>query len=76
MLVVTDKSGYIEYYKVFRSLGNRIVENPVGLHMLELHQHLDQETSTVMRVLNNKGPIINEKQTLNVFKERDRKSVV
>lgn len=70
MLVVTDKSGYIEYYKVFRSLGNRIVENPVGLHMLELHQHLDQETSTVMRVLNNKGPIINEKQTLNVFKER------
>ena len=50
-LVVTDKDGYIEYYKIFTSLGSRIVEDPVGLHILELHQHLDEETSTVMRVL-------------------------
>ncbi len=69
-LVVTDKEGYIEYYKVFNSLGNRIVENPVGLHILELHQHLTEETSTIMRVLKNKEPIINEKQHLNIFKER------
>ncbi|MBW4829211.1 MAG: sigma 54-interacting transcriptional regulator [Clostridiaceae bacterium] len=69
-LVVTDKEGYIEYYKVFRSLGSRIVKDPVGLHILELHQHLDEETSTIMRVLKNKEPIINEKQYLNIFKER------
>lgn len=69
-LVVTDKDGYIEYYKIFTSLGSRIVEDPVGLHILELHQHLDEETSTVMRVLKNKDPIINEKQHLNIFKER------
>lgn len=69
-LVVTDKEGYIEYYKVFRSLGSRIVKDPVGLHILELHQHLDEKTSTIMRVLKNKEPIINEKQYLNIFKER------
>lgn len=69
-LVVTDKDGYIEYYKIFTSLGSRIIEDPVGLHILELHQHLDHETSTVMRVLKNKEPIINEKQHLNIFKER------
>lgn len=70
MLVITDEEGYIEYYKVFRSLGNRIVKNPVGLHILELHQHLDHETSTVMQVLKSGEPIINEKQTLNIFEER------
>lgn len=70
MLVITDKDGYIEYYKVFRSLGNRIVKNPISLHILELHQHLDHETSTVMQVLQNGDPIINRKQTLNIFKER------
>lgn len=69
-LVVTDKDGHIEYYKIFTSLGSRIIEDPVGLHILELHQHLDHETSTVMRVLKNKEPIINEKQHLNIFKER------
>lgn len=69
-LVVTDKEGYIEYYKIFKGLGSRIVDDPVGLHILELHQHLDYETSTVMRVLKNKEPIINEKQYLNIFKER------
>lgn len=69
-LVVTDKYGYIEFYKVFRSVGSKIVENPVGLHILELHQHLNEETSTVMRVLKTREPIINEKQHLNIFKER------
>lgn len=69
-LVVTDKDGYIEFYKVFNNLGNKIVEDPVGLHILELHQHLNEETSTVMKVLKNGEPIINEKQYLNIFKER------
>ena len=69
-LVVTDKDGYIEFYKVFNNLGNKIVENPVGLHMLELHQHLTEETSTVMKVLKDGEPIINKKQYLNIFKER------
>lgn len=68
--VVTDKYGYIEFYKVFRSLGSKIVEDPVGLHILELHQHLNEETSTIMRVLKNGEPVINEKQYLNIFKER------
>ena len=70
MLVITDKEGYIEYYRVFHSLGNRIVENPVGIHILDLHQHLNHENSTIMRVLKNREPIINEKQYLNIFKER------
>lgn len=69
-LVITDNDGYIEFYKVFNSLGNKIVEDPVGLHILELHQHLNEETSTVMRVLRDGEPVINEKQYLNIFKER------
>ena len=69
-LVVTNKDGYIEFYKVFNNLGSKIVENPVGLHILELHQHLTEETSTVMKVLRDGEPVINEKQYLNIFKER------
>lgn len=69
-LVVTDKNGYIEFYKVFNNLGSKIVEDPVGFNILELHQHLNKETSTIMRVLKNGEPIINEKQYLNIFKER------
>ena len=68
--LITDGHGYIKYYEVLNSLGNRIVENPLGMHILELHQHLTHETSTVMRALKSKEPIINEKQYLNIFKER------
>lgn len=69
-LVITDNEGYIQYYKTVNGIGTRIVENPIGMHILDLHQHLDSETSTVMRVLNNNETIINEKQHLNIFKER------
>ncbi len=68
--LITDNKGYIKYYEVINSLGSRIVENPVGLHILELHQHLNEKTSTVMKALRTKEPIINEKQYLNIFKER------
>ncbi|MDR7855482.1 sigma 54-interacting transcriptional regulator [Tissierella sp.] len=69
-LLITDKEGYIQYYKTVNSLGARIVENPIGMHILNLHQHLDMDTSTVMRALTNNEVIINEKQHLNIFKER------
>lgn len=49
-LVITDNEGCIQYYKTINGIGNRIVENPVGMHILDLHQHLDSETSTVMRL--------------------------
>lgn len=68
--LLTDNKGYIKYYEIINNIGNRIVENPVGYHILQLHQHLTEETSTVMRVLKTKEPIINEKQYLNIFKER------
>jgi len=68
--LITDNKGYIKYYEVINSLGSRIVDNPVGLHILELHQHLNEKTSTVMKALRTKEPIINEKQYLNIFKER------
>ena len=68
--LITDNKGYIKYYEVINSLGSRIVENPVGLHILELHEHLNEKTSTVMKALRTKEPIINEKQYLNIFKER------
>ncbi|MDX9917124.1 MAG: sigma 54-interacting transcriptional regulator [Gudongella sp.] len=69
-LVITDREGYIRYYNIFNARGTRIVEDPVGLHILEVHQHLDNDSSTVMSVLKNREPIINEKQYLNIFKER------
>lgn len=69
-LLITDKEGYIQYYKTVNNIGTRIVEDPVGMHILNLHQHLDSDTSTVMRALINNEIIINEKQCLNIFKER------
>lgn len=70
VILITDKEGRIEYYKVFRSLGTRLIDDPVGMHILDMHQHLSSASSTVMRVIQKGEPIINEKQTLNLFKER------
>lgn len=70
VILITDSKGIIEYYKVFRSLGTRLNPNPIGMHILDLHQHLTGSTSTVMKVIEKSEPVINEKQTLNIFKER------
>ncbi|HZJ98801.1 MAG TPA: helix-turn-helix domain-containing protein [Tissierellaceae bacterium] len=71
ILLITDKEGYIKYYNIINNLeGNRINEYPVGMHILDLHQHLDSETSTIMRVLKNNEVVINEKQHLNIYKEK------
>ncbi len=70
VILITDSKGKIEYYKVFRSLGTRICEDPVGMNILDLHQHLKKNTSTVMKVIEKGEPIINELQALNIFKER------
>ena len=70
IVLITDKEGKIEYYKVFRSIGTTLIEDPVGMHILDKHQHLSASSSTVMRVIQKGEPIINEKQTLNLFKER------
>ncbi len=70
MILITDNKGNIEYYKIFRSLGTRICEDPVGMNILDLHQHLKKKTSTVMKVIEKGEPIINELQSLNIFKER------
>lgn len=70
VVLITDDRGYIEYYKVFRDVGTRLVPSPEGTHILDLHQHLKESTSTVMKVLERGEPVINEKQTLNLFKER------
>ncbi len=70
VVLITDRRGYIEYYKVFRNLGTRLQPDPIGIHILDLHQHLKEDTSTVMKVIEKGEPVINEKQTLNIFKER------
>lgn len=41
IVLITDDQGYIEYYKVFRNLGTRLAPDPIGKHILELHQHLE-----------------------------------
>ena len=71
VILMTNKKGYIVYYNIINELeGSRINEDPVGMHILDLHQHLDTESSTIMRVLNNNEVVINEKQHLNIYKEK------
>lgn len=66
-LVITDAEGYIKYYKTYKNLGNIKIENPVGLHILKLHQNLNEETSTIMRALKYKLPVLEERQFLNIY---------
>ena len=68
-IVITDKYGYIEYYKNYRPDLNNLKEKEVRRkHITEVYPDLTEETSSILRVLNTGKPISNEFQVLKTYK--------
>ena len=64
-IVITDKYGYIEYYKNYRPDLNNLKEKEVRRkHITEVYPDLTEETSSILRVLKTGKPISNEFQVL------------
>ena len=59
-IVITDKYGYIEYYKNYRPDLNNLKEKEVRRkHITEVYPDLTEETSSILRVLKTGKPISN-----------------
>ena len=68
-LMVTNDKGIAEYYITYRPDINKLrEEDVVGKHVCETYPDLDENTSSIMRVLKTGKPIYNEKQYLKTFK--------
>jgi len=68
-LMIVNKQGIIEYSSICTDNSNTLEnEGITGKHILEVYPSLTEETSSVLRVLKNGEPILNEKQTLTDFK--------
>ena len=68
-IVITDKYGYIEYYKNYRPDLNNLKEKEVRRkHITEVYPDLTEETSSILRVLKTGKPISNEFQVLKTYK--------
>ena len=68
-LMVTNKEGIIEYYITYRpDINDLRKEEVIGKHIFEIYPDLDNETSSIMRVLRTGQPIYNEKQNLKTYK--------
>lgn len=68
-IMVTDKNGYVEFYKNYRPNLNRLKESDVlNRHVTEVYPNLTEETSSILRVLRSGRSISNEFQTLKSYK--------
>ncbi len=71
-LLIVNKAGIVEYSTIFNdkleSLKN---EEITGKHILEVYPSLTEKTSSVLRVLKTKKPIINEKQKVIDFRGKE-----
>ena len=62
-VLITDRNGFIEYSTMISSdIKNFKNAEVTGKHILEIYTSLTEETSTIMRVLRDGKPIIDEKQ--------------
>lgn len=68
-ILVTDKDGYIEYFRPCEGLSDVALSeiegyysNNIGKHVLELYPELTEETSTVMEVLRTGETVVNRYQ--------------
>ncbi|MGF6376732.1 arginine utilization regulatory protein [Clostridiales Family XIII bacterium PM5-7] len=75
-IMVTDKYGYIEYYATFRPDVNNLKEKDIlRKHVTEVYPTLNENTSSIMRVLKTGRPISNEYQTLVTYKGQSIRAV-
>lgn len=66
-VLICDKSGYVEYGKWNDGSFFRPSE-VVGMHILELYPTLDEESSTILKVLKTGQPLYNSEQEIPNFK--------
>ena len=60
-VIITDEKGIIKYYTNMRAdVYWPDAKNITGMHILELHPELTEETSSIMRVLKTGEPIFNQ----------------
>lgn len=60
-VIITDEKGVIKYYTNMRAdVYWPDAKNITGMHILELHPELTEETSSIMRVLKTGEPIFNQ----------------
>lgn len=60
-VIITDEEGIIKYYTNMRAdVYWPDAKNITGMHILELHPELTEETSSIMRVLKTGEPVFNQ----------------
>lgn len=75
-IMVTDKYGYVEYYVTFRPDVNNLKEKDIlRKHITEVYPTLNEETSSILRVLKTGKPISNEVQTLITYKGQSIRAI-
>ena len=68
-IVVTDKDGYIEYYKTYRPDINNLKEKDIlGKHITYAYPTITEETSSIMQVLRTGEALSNQSQKLLTYK--------
>lgn len=68
---IVDSSGKIIYYNKFAAQLDSInPEEAIGRHILEIYPSLTSETSTILRVIRNGEPILNNEQSFRNYKGR------
>lgn len=75
-IMVTDKYGYVEYYVTFRPDVNNLKEKDIlRKHITEVYPTLNEESSSILRVLRTGKPISNEFQTLITYKGQSIRAI-
>ena len=75
-IIVTDRDGYVEYYATYRPDVNNLKEREIlRKHITEVYPMLDEETSSIMRVLRTGKPISNEYQDLLTYKGQNIRAI-
>lgn len=75
-IIVTDKDGYVEYYATYRPDVNNLKEREIlRKHITEVYPMLNEETSSIMRVLRTGKPISNEYQDLLTYKGQNIRAI-
>ena len=66
-VMVCDKYGYVEYMKWFHD-GILACEEVIGIHVTDVYPELDNQTSSIMRVIESGEPRFDERQVIHTCK--------
>lgn len=75
-LVIANKDGYIEYFLTYRPDINKLTDKEViGKHVSDIYPGIDENTSSILRVIKLGKPIYNEYQDLLDYKGQSIRAV-